>query len=128
MSITHTYTLGYARSGESISQTVAVSNDSELNADVALTASEANKRVAMAIDVSQMKGLFISSDVDVTIETNNSGTPVDTLSISADEPLIWFATSPLTNPLGTDVTTIYVTNGEATAGTCKIRVLIDGTP
>lgn len=127
MSITHTFTLGWARSGESISRTVAVSNDSELNADIALTASEANKLVAMAIDVSQMKGLFIDSDVDVTIETNNSGTPVDTISVTANEPVIWFATSPLTNPLGTDVTAIYLTNGDATAGTCKIRVLVDGT-
>jgi len=128
MAITHTLTLGWARSGESISAAVAVSNDTEKNADVTLTASQANKQVALTIDVSELKALFISSDVACTVETNNSTTGDDTLTIVADQPLVWFTGCGLTNPLGTDVTTVYVTNDEATAGTCKIRALVDGTP
>lgn len=124
----HNFTLAWSRSGESISKTVTVTADSEYNADIPLTASQADEQVAATLDVSEIKSIFISSDVDVTLETNSSSAPDETLSITADEPFVWRTGSGVTNPLETDITALYLTNGDATAGTVKIRILYDGTP
>lgn len=124
----HNFTLAWSRSGESISKTVTVTADSEYNADIPLTASQADEQVAATLDVSEIKSIFISSDVDVTLETNSSSAPDETLSITADEPFVWRTGSGVVNPLETDITALYLTNGDATAGTVKIRILYDGTP
>ena len=127
---THTIATTWSRSGETISQSVSVTADGEINADVALTASQANKQVDVAIDVSDLKSLLISSDVNCTVYTNaaSGGSPDQTIAITADKPLIWNQYSGLENPLDTDVTALYITNGAAAAGTVKIRALLDVTP
>lgn len=128
--VTHTLTLTYTRSGEQISRNVAISADGEPNVDFTLTSSQSNKQVLIAIDVSALKSIYIDSTTDITIKTNSSSEEDDTISVSGGEPLVWFTGCGLATPFtsGTDVTQIYVTNGEASAGTVKIRCLHDATP
>lgn len=125
---THNFTYNWSRNGESISNVVSVTTDGEYNFDVSLTSEQADKQVLIVLDQSALASICISTTVDVTIETNNSATPDDTLGVNAGEPLIWTNVSGLTCPITQDVTTVYVTNEEATAGTVKFRFLQDATP
>lgn len=128
--ISHVLTLNWTRSGEQIALNVTVSADGEVNRNVELTALQADEQVVLNIDVSALSLLYVSSDVDVTIDTNSSSEPDDTLTVTADNPLVWYTGCGLPNPFasGTDVTQVFITNGDNEAGTVKIRVLLDATP
>jgi hypothetical protein len=125
--IGHTLTLSWSRSGESISQSVTVEAAGEHNCNVTVPAATTDKRADIAIDVSEMKSLYIHSDQNVVIETNNATTPANTLIIAANKPLIWFIGCGLTNPLTADVTAIFITNAGTSPANVRIRVLEDAT-
>lgn len=124
----HNIGLSWNRSGETISKTVVMTADGEVNVDTTVNASATDKEVDIAIDVSSLQSLYIWSDQDVTIQTNSGSVPADTLTIEADSPLVWYVGCGLDNPLGTDVTKLYLTNAGGAAATVKIRVLQDVTP
>jgi len=126
--ISQVLTLSWARNGESIAQTVTIEADGEGNRNVTVNAATTDKRVDIAIDVSELKLLYIHSDQDITIETNSGSAADDTLTIKANKPFVWYADCGLTNPLGTDVTALFITNAGATAANVKIRTLEDTTP
>jgi hypothetical protein len=97
---------------ESYSLTVPIAND---------------QLVALVLDVSQVKAIVILSDQDLTLETNNSGTPVDTLALKANVPYFWYTNKPQALAFGTDITALYVTNASAAIATLKIEILVDPT-
>jgi hypothetical protein len=129
LDIGHTLTLSWARNGETISQTVTIEADSERNTNVTVPNATTDLRVNIAIDVSELKLLYIHSDQAVTIETNAvDATGGNTLTIAANKPLVWFVGCGMTNPLTADVTDMYITNAGGTSANVKIRTLIDETP
>jgi hypothetical protein len=97
---------------ESYSLTVPIAND---------------QLVALVLDVSQVKAIVILSDQDLTLETNNSGTPVDTLALKANVPYFWYTNKPQALAFGTDITALYVTNASAAIASLKIEILVDPT-
>lgn len=123
--ISHVLTLSWARSGESIAQSVTISDNGELNRNVTVAPATTDFPVAAVIDVSEVKALYIHSDQNVTIETNSSSAPANTLTVTANKPLVWYTGCGLVNPLTVDVTSIFITNAGATAANVRIRVLID---
>lgn len=132
MAITHVVSVNWTRSGEQIAKnvTIGAADDGEVNADVSLTALQANKQVSFALTLAALKSLYISSDVNTTIETNSSSAADDTLTVTAGKPLVWYEDCGLPNPFasGNNVTTLYLTNGANTTGTVQIRCLRDATP
>jgi len=125
----HIHTLTYTRSGEQISKSVTITKDGEINTDVSLTSTQANKEADINLDVSAMGSLFISSDVACVVRTNATGTSADnTLTLAAGYPLEWYSGSGIANPLTADVTQVFVTNLATTTGTVQIRTLQDNTP
>lgn len=80
----------------------------------------------LAIDVEQLKVLHIQATADMTIKTNSSGSPADTLTIVANKPLLWFDGCGMVCPLDTDVTQLYVASADG--GTLQITVGQDVTP
>ncbi len=85
-------------------------------------------QVDIAFPKATLVVLYMLATADMTIETNNSGTPDDTINLKANAPLIWVAADAYhANPVNNaDVTKVYVTN--TTAGTLDIRALYDPTP
>src|SRR3990170_666622 len=45
--------------------------------------------VALTLDVSQLKAIYLESDEDVTLETNSGAAPANTISLAANIPQIW---------------------------------------
>lgn len=82
----------------------------------------------MAADVSTMSYLYIESDQDITIETNDGTTPDDTLTITANNPVIWYTGCFYSNPITTNITTnIFVTNSSGSTATLYMVVGQDAT-
>lgn len=104
-----------------------VSADGATSFDGTVPASTTDHAINLDIDVSEIKGLFILSDQDLILQTNNGTTPADTITLEAGVALIWSPDDPLTNPLGTDVTVIYATNAGGTDANLQIYVLQDVT-
>lgn len=124
----HTLTSAWTRTGETVSLSKTYTVEGEQNVDVAVPASTTNKEVNIDLDVSELKTLMITSDVAITIKTNSTGSPDDTLTVPADTPVMWGATTGITCPLTVDVTKIYITNATLGAATVKIRTGYDATP
>lgn len=86
------------------------------------------KLVNIAIDFSQITSLVLASDVDMTLETNDTGDPDDTIELKANVPMIWNADAYFDNPITADVTKIYLTTATVGAGVFVLEVVHDSTP
>jgi len=85
--------------------------------------------VNFALDVSQAKLVFMQSDQDLTVKTNDSGSPQETISLTAGKPLLWVPDFPeAPTPFSDDVTALYVSNASGDTATLRIKALLDATP
>ena len=128
VSTTHLVTINWKNGNNQILGSVSKSSDAEDNRDVTLTASEANKEVAIAFDTADLISIYILSTQDVTLETNSSSAADDTITIKAGRPFFWQKDTGVDNPFSANVTTTFLTNGAASAADVQIRILKDGTP
>lgn len=86
------------------------------------------KQINIALDVSALKSIIIKSDQDITIKTNSSGSPDDTLAIEANKEYSWNEDSLDSCQLGTDVTAIFIANSSGSTATLTIDAIQDATP
>lgn len=125
---TQTINLDWSAGNNSLSKPITITADGEANIEVTVADAAVDLPVMIAIDVSALKLLYLSSDQDLTIKTNDSGTPTDTLTVSGGKPLVWFEQNGYTNPLSADVTAIYVSNSSGSPAKLIIKTLQDATP
>lgn len=125
---TQSINLDWSAGNDSIPKKITVTADSEANYELAVADESTDLTANVAIDYSAVKLLYIVSDQDLTIETNDGDTPDDTLTLVANKPLVWFEGCGYTNPLSADVTAVYLTNASGTDATLNIKVLQDATP
>jgi hypothetical protein len=128
MSTTYTFGYTWASGAAARSQTLSLSDSASLTIDEAVTASTTDQLIACTISTAAISGLWIESDQAVTVETNNSTTPVDTIALLANQPLVWQENDYYSLPLTADVTALYVTNAGASSANVKFRFLFDSTP
>jgi hypothetical protein len=85
-----------------------------------------NVVVATEIDVSALTLVYISSDKTITFKNNDDGSPDDTLTITADSPLVWYSNCGLPNPFASavDIESFKLTRAVAGDATVKIRLLV----
>lgn len=113
--------------GSPISKTKSVTDEGDVTLEVAVADGQTNKLVACELDVSQCKALVLMATVAMTLKTNSSGSPADTIALSANVPLVYSGDAAETNPLGTDVTALYLTNASGTDGTFHMKAIFDAT-
>ena len=129
MTVTHTIEKNWKGAGREIKTSKNYTSDaSQTISGVSVPDSSADFFVEIAIDVSEIKSIFILSDVDMTLETNDGATPIDTINLKAGIPYIWHTDSYFTNILDTDVTGLYLTTGSVGVGTFELEVVTDPTP
>lgn len=124
---THRYTITVDDGGETTTKQVSATADAELNLDPT-AAAEATTEVAAAFAYADIVGFFIVSDQDATLLTNSSGAPDDTIELTANTPIVWYAGCGYDCPFTADVTSLFVTVAGTTAAAVKIRLLYDATP
>ena len=128
MAFTHTVTRTVDTGGGTVSKTNTYSADGRESREITVPDSATDQLVNLSIDVSQIKSLYIVSSKDITLETNSGGTPVDTVNLLADKPLLWQNDSYYTNLFGTDITAFYFTNASGAEATVNIEFVHDATP
>ena len=115
--------------GRSVRKELAITGDGQLpSRRVTVPDSSTDLLVNMAIDVSQLQLLYIVSDQDVTLETNDGTTPTDTINLLANKPYIWKVGSYFANLLTADVTAFYFTNSSGAVATVDVEGVEDATP
>ena len=132
MAVTATITHKISCSGWVQSGAKGHDGDGWTHREVSIGASDSDKLVNIAIDVSQIRALYFAvEESELLLETNNSssGACDDSIELIENIPLIWDNEGGYyTCPLGTDVTAIYVTNTGGVAATLYIGVCEDATP
>lgn len=128
MPFTHTLTEKLVVGNTSIEKSNAQSAGANTSIDETIADSTTDGLINFTLDVSQLQSIYIVSDADITIETNDGSSPADTLSLVAGVPYVWHADSYHACLLTTDITAIYVTNASGGSARLQIEALHDPTP
>lgn len=124
MTVTRSVTVGglpYSRTNEYLLDGV--------NIRTALVPPTTNdKQVLLNVESTAIKAMYLVSDQDVTLETNSASSPIDTIALKANVPLIWTEDDDFDCPISADVTMLYITNAGSTEANVSIVVGEDATP
>lgn len=129
MGITHSISRGWSgQNGTPIKPPdQTFTGTEELNFGFPLAGNTTNQQQPLAFTKSLLQSIFIYSDEeDITIKTNSSSAPQDTLTIKAGEPFAWDINCGLPNPFAGNVTTAFFTNAESAATNVSVRCLTNG--
>lgn len=125
MSVSHTFAFSHTGGSTPLSDSVTVSGELATEANISLSGSTTNQQENIAFNHTNLRGVYIKSDVTVTLKTNSSGSPDDTITVTAGVPFIWYYQSGVDNPFSAAVVTTYWTNGTSGAATIYMRTLVD---
>jgi hypothetical protein len=96
-------------------------NKSSWSGSIAATTTD--QFIDLAFPTSGMQSIWIWSDTNLTVKTNSSSSPTQTIALVANTPVYWGTGLGLTNPITAAVTSLYVTNATANAAKFELRAL-----
>jgi hypothetical protein len=129
MAFNQTMTITIDAAGVTVSKQVTKSAGAQQNISEPVANGATDLEITFSLDVSALKMLYIVADKAMTLKTNSSSVPDDTITLVANEPVPWYLGSALTNPITVDITTnIFLTNASGANGTLTIYSLSDPTP
>jgi hypothetical protein len=111
-----------------ISASNSYSGTLSLSLDETITNGQTAYEIDIAIDVSKVAAISISSNKAITLKTNSSGSPDNTLTLRAGVPYQWCSDSYDTFKLTTDVTKFYVANSSGASANLLLEGVVDGSP
>jgi len=118
--------------GQIIRGETAETANAKASFDEEIADSETNLEFLLSFDVitNQLMSLFMLSSKDITLKTNDSGSPDDEIALKAGVPLPWayqagnyYHDCPLT----ADVAKIFITNASGGIARVQIEALYDST-
>jgi hypothetical protein len=112
---------------QAVDKTVEVTADGLDSREVQITVGS-DREVSVAFTLAALKGYYIVSDQALTLETNSSSAPTDTIILAAGKPLVWNESSGNAKHFTADVTKFFFTNAAAVTANVSIRVAKDATP
>lgn len=122
--IVDTISISYTGNGKAVTAPVGSYTGTEAVAvETVITAGATNQLITLAFPVATIKSLIMSSDQNLTVKTNSSTTPIETLALKATAALVWTTDSATTCPFSADITRFYVSNAGATDAKFHFRVL-----
>jgi hypothetical protein len=125
VSISHKFDFTWSNGGTPVTGSVSPTGDTEDNREFTVAGTTTDQQVALAFTKTKLQAILISSDQTVTLYTNDlhSGTPQDTITITANKPFVWYTGSGIANPFGGNVSTSYWSNAGASTATVKVKTL-----
>lgn len=116
MSVTHTLNEKASSSaGNSLGASWTELGNSEINLDIQLAASSTNVLATVAFTAANVQSCVLIADHNMTIKTNSSGSPADTINLVAGIPWVYSKSAGYSaSPFGTNVTAFYLTCTPAT--------------
>ena len=121
----HKFTTNWEGAGDTLTGTVEVTADSELNFEVTVPAG-GSIAVNAAIEASALKSAYLLAQGAVTVKTNSTLSPDDTFQLASKTPLAWVSNGG-NSLFSEDVATLQLSNAGATEVAVSIRLLIDAT-
>jgi hypothetical protein len=94
--------------------------ESVIKIEETIADSTSDQEIGFAVDVSAMQACSIYSDQALTIKTNDSSSPQETIALSAGEHIVF--QSGGSAPFSDDVTALFVSNASGSTATLKIMV------
>jgi len=83
--------------------------------DVAVPVSATNQSAAIAFTMAKLVAIeLVAVGVDLTVKTNSTTTPGNTINLKAGKAFTWENDVGLAQPFTADVTVLYLTNASAT--------------
>lgn len=127
MSFTHKVTEKVVISDRVVESLNELTGGSKLSIDEQIPVAT-DTPLAIALDVSQAKSVFILSDRDITIETNaTNAAGGNTLALKANIPYVWITNKYHSLVFTSDITIAYVTNASGGVARLEIEILFDPT-
>lgn len=113
-----------------VDKTVTLTADGLTERSFTVAASTTDQQVIIAFTQAALKGFYIVSDQDITLETNATDhTGGNQIDLVANQPYVWYNGCLAAKLFTNDVTTMYFTTGAITAAAnVKMVVLHDATP
>jgi hypothetical protein len=129
MAKTHkiTYTLNRGTGGTNPSAQSIITSEGHIEDSVSIPV-QADKEVAVAFALADLKSIMVFVTGNLTLETNSGSAADNTFALKTDEPLIWNNKMKCANPFDEDVTAFFFTNATASPVTVDIYILLDVTP
>lgn len=122
---THKVTQGYVGSTTITSVVTSYTGDVQLELDDNVNATTTNKEFDIAITVANIKSIVITCDKAVTVKTNSTGSPQETITLTAGQAVIWAFDHLEASPFLGNVTKMYVTNAGAAVARFRVSVLLN---
>jgi hypothetical protein len=124
---THTLGVTYKTDAGTIASTTdTYTGNAENDLDTTVGAGAVNSEFDLQVTVAKIQSMVLYSDQNAVIKTNSTGSPGNTVNLTAKKQVVWNTDSVMTKPFSVDVTKIFVTNSNTvTAATLRIRVLED---
>ena len=124
------FSAGLAFGSRTVTPSVTLSAESENAVTVPLAGVLTALQVNLPIDVSQLKAFCWVCDAAVVISINDAhgGSPDQEVTIAANTPFSWVTGSGITNPLGQDVTDLYIAKAASGNHTLQLYTAQDATP
>lgn len=125
MTFTHTIGISYRTdAGTIVNQSLVNTGDTEgVDLDVTIAALATNVQFATPITIAQVQSLLLFSNQALTLKTNSSSTPQDTITMRANVPIVWTQSSFHSIPFAGNVTTMFFTNAGSNPAGVNVRVL-----
>ena len=127
MSVAFGFTEKVVIDGATRQQATTITADKRTTLHTAIANAVTDGLHELAVDVSQVKAVFILSDQDLTLETNSGGSPANTLALKANVPYIWYTNKPQALVFTTDITALYITNASGSTANLIAEFLVDPT-
>ncbi len=118
----HNVVQSYQTAGGSLTGNLAVTGDMEQNADVVLTAGASNTLLTFAFTRANVKSIALYCTGDCTIKVNSTGSPQETITLTAGQPTIAANNTAAEALFSGDVTAFYLSS--TAGGTFSVRVLL----
>jgi hypothetical protein len=115
--------------GQLAAVTTTLTSNTDIAQDITVAATTTNYEADIDVTEANIQSMAIYSDKAVTVKTNSTSAPDDTITLTAGQMKIWKVGDLDAAKLFTaDVTKLYITNAGSAIATVKVRILLDQTP
>ena len=131
MSVSYVITQSVREGNNTVSYAVTKTADGQASYSGSVVTATTNQEVSMAFTTTNVVAIYLYSSTDLTVKSNSSGSPDDTITLDGGVPLVWIKDSGITCPFAGSsgaITKLYITNASGSTATVEFRVLKDVTP
>jgi hypothetical protein len=124
--IQHTVTINWSSGTNNLLATVVATGQEEINISLSIAATTTNQALpaGFAFTLAKLQSIYILASGALTLKTNSSGSPQDTITLAADEPIVWLAGSGMPALFAGNITSGFVTNAGGSAVQLDIRCCV----